>query len=550
MKKINPTKTSAWNRLAENAANGNKMRIAERIRQDKMQHLLHNITLDGLYFDYSRNLFDTEILSNLIQLATECKWRDDLASMRAGEAINQTEQRAVLHYMLRQFRDPGIVLQGKNIFSEVEQVRNKLKAFAESFYTGRRKGYTGKKLRQIVNIGIGGSDLGPAMVSEALKPYAASEIEIFYVSNVDAWQIHSVLAKLNAEECLVIIASKTFTTQETMANAALIKNWFLGQHEFKASDIAAHFIALSTNTEAVKEFGIQADNMFPFWDWVGGRYSVWSSIGLSCACTIGWNNFEQFLKGAERIDQHVNESDDAENIPLIMALLGIWYRNFMGAQSMAVLPYAQQLDRFADWLQQTDMESNGKSVDRNGEMVSYATGPVVWGAPGTNGQHAFFQLLHQGTDLIPCDFIGVKEASHPYMHMNDLLTSNYIAQTQALLQGKTKEQVMNENKTETFSEHVLPFRVFEGNKPVNVLVLDKLDPYHLGMLMALYEYKIFIQGSIWNIYSFDQWGVELGKQLAGPIAAALKRGSPEDSFDPATHALVELFGKTKSYFRK
>jgi glucose-6-phosphate isomerase len=430
----------------------------------------------------------------------------------------------------------------------VESVREQMKTFSKKLHSGEWKGYTGKKIRYIINIGIGGSDLGPYMVTEALKPYWQPDIECYFVSNVDASHIAEVLKKIDAEESLFLIASKTFTTQETMTNAQTARNWFLENAKDEAH-IAKHFVALSTNEKAVTAFGIDRNNMFPFWDWVGGRYSLWSSIGLSIALTIGYENFEALLKGAEATDEHFRTKPFGENIPVLMAVISLWYINFFGAQTEAILPYDQYLHRFAAYFQQGNMESNGKSVDRNGESVAYATGPIVWGEPGTNGQHAFYQLIHQGTILIPCDFIATAQTHNPIGDHHRILISNFFAQTEALMNGKSEEEVeqelLNAGKSEEEIARLAPFKIFEGNKPTNSILIKKITPFNLGSLIALYEHKIFTQGVIWNIFSFDQWGVELGKQLANKILPELKTSEPVTSHDVSTNGLVNAYKRMR-----
>lgn len=427
---------------------------------------------------------------------------------------------------------------------EVVRVRNQMQDFCRRVHNGEWRGYTGKKIKYIVNIGIGGSDLGPLMVTEALKPYWVEGIQPYFVSNVDATHIEETLKKINAEETLFLVASKTFTTQETMTNAHTARDWFLATAKDEAH-VAKHFVALSTNETAVTKFGIDKENMFQFWDWVGGRYSLWSAIGLSIALTIGYDNFEELLKGAEAADQHFRNTPFEKNIPVLMALIGIWHVNFFGAQSEAILPYDQYLHRFAAYFQQGNMESNGKSVDRNGNKVSYATGPIIWGEPGTNGQHAFYQLIHQGTVLIPCDFIAPAQSHNPTGDHHPKLLSNFFAQTEALMNGKSDAEVRAElekqGKSAEEIEKLAPFKVFEGNRPTNSILLKKVTPFSLGQLIAIYEHKIFVQGVIWNIYSFDQWGVELGKQLANKILPELDSDAPVNNHDASTNGLINTY---------
>lgn len=451
-----------------------------------------------------------------------------------------------MHTALRNFSDTPVTVDDADIMPEIREARQKMKSFCDKVHGGKWKGYTGKKIKNIVNIGIGGSDLGPVMVTEALRPYWMADIKAYFVSNVDSTHIVETLKDLNPEETLFLIASKTFTTQETMTNAHTARDWFL-QAAKKDKYVASHFVALSTNEKGVKDFGIAPENMFVFWDWVGGRYSLWSSIGLSIALTVGYDNFEQLLKGAESADRHFATADFQENIPVVMAMIGIWYTNFFGSETEAILPYDQYMHRFPAYFQQGNMESNGKHTDRNGKEVSYSTGPVVWGEPGTNGQHAFYQLIHQGTHLIPCDFIAPAISHNPVGDHHPKLISNFFAQTEALMNGKDAGQVADELKDNSMRasqmENLIPFKVFEGNKPTNSFLLKKITPYSLGSLIALYEHKIFVQGVIWNIYSFDQWGVELGKQLAQKVLPELESDKNIESHDSSTNGLIAAFKK-------
>lgn len=503
-----------------------------------------SLRLNEILFDYSKNIVTEETLDKLLKLAEACKVKDAREAMFSGEKINGTEDRAVLHVALRNFSDSSIMVDGKDVMQEVRATRKKMKHFCEKVHNGEWKGYSGKKIKNIVNIGIGGSDLGPVMVTEALKPYWIKGIQAFFISNVDGTQIIETLKNLDPDETLFTIASKTFTTQETMTNAHTARKWFLEKAKEK-KHVAKHFVALSTNKEGVEDFGIAPENMFEFWDWVGGRYSLWSSIGLSIALTIGYGNFEQLLKGAEATDHHFKRTDFKENIPVIMALIGIWYTNFFGSETEAILPYDQYMHRFPAYFQQGNMESNGKHVDRNGKKVTYSTGPIVWGEPGTNGQHAFYQLIHQGTHLIPCDFIAPAISHNPIGEHHPILISNFLAQTEALMNGKDAEQVREELEKEgmdkTKMEKLVPFKVFEGNKPTNSFLLKEITPFSLGSLIALYEHKIFVQGVIWNIYSFDQWGVELGKQLAKNVLPQLKDDEEVTSHDGSTNGLINKF---------
>jgi glucose-6-phosphate isomerase len=469
--------------------------------------------------------------------------------MFRGDKINETENRAVLHVALRNFSDNHFIVDGENVMPAVKKVLEQMKQFCDKIHQGNWKGFTGKKIKYIVNIGIGGSDLGPVMVTEALKPYWKKNIQTYFVSNVDGTHIAETLKKVKAEETLFLIASKTFTTQETMTNAHTARAWFLEHAGGNEAHIARHFAALSTNEKEVVNFGIAAENMFGFWDWVGGRYSLWSAIGLSIALTIGYDNFEELLKGAYSADEHVRKEKTSTNIPVIMALLGIWYTNFFGAQSEAILPYDQYMHRFAAYFQQGNMESNGKSVDRNGYEVNYATGPVIWGEPGTNGQHAFYQLIHQGTLIIPCDFIAPAISHNSIGDHHVKLLSNFFAQTEALMNGKTEEEVRSElekaGKTKEEIKKIMKFKVFAGNKPTNSFLVKKITPRSLGSLIAMYEHKIFIQGVIWNIFSFDQWGVELGKQLANQILPELQNDNEVSNHDSSTNGLINNFKKMR-----
>jgi glucose-6-phosphate isomerase len=484
----------------------------------------------------------------LVDLAKECQLEKCRSLFFSGAAINATEHRAVLHTALRNFSSQPIYVEGKNVMPEVKKVLRQMKSFCESIHNGKHRGYSGKRIKYIVNIGIGGSDLGPLMVTEALKPYWKKGVETYFVSNIDGSHIAETLKKVNAEETLFLIASKTFTTQETMTNAFTARNWFLKKAK-KESHIAKHFVALSTNEKEVLRFGIDSKNMFAFWDWVGGRYSLWSAIGLSISLTIGFKAFSDLLKGAHHIDKHFREATLKENMPVILALLGIWYTNFFGAQTEAILPYDQYLHRFPAYFQQGNMESNGKQTDRSGKPVQYATGPIIWGEPGTNGQHAFYQLIHQGTPLIPCDFIAAAQSQNPIGDHHEKLMSNFFAQTEALLNGKSAPQVKEELRKQGLSpqeiKKLTPFKVFKGNKPTNSILVKKLTPFALGELIALYEHKIFTQGVIWNIYSFDQWGVELGKQLANKILPELLDNKPIKSHDSSTNGLINAYKRMR-----
>ncbi|MEJ7913897.1 MAG: glucose-6-phosphate isomerase [Chitinophagaceae bacterium] len=545
---INPTTTTHWTALASHADLMQEVHLKDLFKSDPKRFDLYNFTLPDLFFDFSKNIINDETCRLLFGFARECRLEDARKAMFAGEQINETEQRSVLHVALRNFSGKPYYVAGKNVMEDVEKVRQQMKSCCSKIHSGEWKGYSGKKIKYIVNIGIGGSDLGPVMVTEALKPYWVPGIETYFVSNVDASHIMEVLKKIKAEETIFLIASKTFTTQETMTNAQTARRWFLDNGGTSES-IAKHFVALSTNEKDVTAFGIDKANMFVFWDWVGGRYSLWSAIGLSIALTIGYDNFEQLLKGAHESDQHFLETELEKNIPVWMALLSLWYVSFFDAQTEAILPYDQYLHRFAAYFQQGNMESNGKSIDRNGEPVTYATGPVVWGEPGTNGQHAFYQLIHQGTHLIPCDFIAPAQSHNPQTNHHAILLSNFFAQTEALMNGKEEEEVETEllasNKNEEEIARITSFKMFSGNRPTNSILLKKLTPFSLGQLVAIYEHKIFVQGVLWNIFSFDQWGVELGKQLANAILPQLEGNEAITSHDSSTNGLINQFKKMR-----
>jgi len=546
--KINPTSTAAWQLLKKHAEEMKTAHLREMFQADADRFKKYSLCIEDTVFDYSKNIISEKTISLLLQLAEECKLRDAINAMFNGDVINSTEKRSVLHVALRNFSGRPVYAEGNNVMPEVNKVLRKMKTFSNAVHSGKFRGYTGKKIKYIVNIGIGGSDLGPLMVTEALKPYKIGDIETYFVSNVDGTHITETLKKVNPEKTLFLIASKTFTTQETMTNAHTAREWFLKKAK-NEKHIAKHFVALSTNETEVVKFGIDKKNMFEFWDWVGGRYSLWSAIGLSISLTIGYKNFEQLLKGAHNADNHFNSISLDKNIPVLMALLGIWYTNFFGAQSEAILPYDQYMHRFAAYFQQGNMESNGKSIDRNGEAVDYATGPVIWGEPGTNGQHAFYQLIHQGTLLIPCDFIAPAQSHNPAGDHHVKLLSNFFAQTEALMNGKTEEEAEKElEKAGLTNEEIsslLPFKVFAGNKPTNSFLLKKVTPFTLGQLIALYEHKIFTQGIIWNIFSFDQWGVELGKQLANKILPELNTGDVVTNHDSSTNGLINAWKQMK-----
>lgn len=545
---INPTETAAWQRLTAHYLTMQAVHMKELFAEDPSRFEQFQIRINDILLDYSKNIITDETRSLLCSLANEVELKEAIHSMFRGDKINETEHRPVLHIALRNRSNSPIYVDGKDVMPEVHAVLDQIKSFSGKILDGSWKGFSGKPITDIVNIGIGGSDLGPLMVTEALKPFHRG-IRPHFVSNVDGTHIAETVKELNPETTLFIIASKTFTTQETMTNAETAKQWFLDKTK-NQGDVAKHFVAVSTNTNAVTQFGIAPENMFVFWDWVGGRYSLWSSIGLSIACTIGYEHFVQLLEGAHSADNHFKEQPFEKNIPVILALLGIWYTNFFDAHSEAILPYDQYLHRFAAYFQQGNMESNGKSVDRNGQPVFYQTGPIIWGEPGTNGQHAFYQLIHQGTKIIPCDFIAPAISHNPVGDHHDKLLSNYFAQTEALMVGKTEEQVEAELAAAGMNADQIrfhtPYRVFQGNRPTNSIMFKKLTPHTLGTLIALYEHKIFVQGVIWNIFSFDQWGVELGKVLAKKILPELSSPEQISSHDSSTNGLINYFKRLKS----
>lgn len=548
MRQINPTQTDAWKRLKDLSEKYKNLSISE-LFQEPERFERFSISLEDTLVDYSKNRLNEEIFDTLFDLARECELHKAIESMFAGEAINGTEGRAVLHTALRNQKGHPVYVDGEDVMPEINRVLEKMKVFSTKIQKGEWLGYTGKPIKNLVNIGIGGSDLGPVMVTEALKPYQSENLEIFFVSNVDGTHIAETLRKVEPETTLFFIASKTFTTQETMTNAHTARNWFL-DHAKDEKAVAKHFVALSTNQKGVEAFGIDPENMFEFWDWVGGRYSLWSAIGLPIACAIGFDNFEKLLAGAHSMDEHFRNSMFDRNIPVILAMIGIWNTNFLGATSEAILPYDQYLHRFAAYFQQGNMESNGKYVSRDGERVSYSTGPIIWGEPGTNGQHAFYQLIHQGTHLIPCDFIAPAISHNPIGDHHVKLLSNFFAQTEALMNGKSLEQVRSEmnkaGKSVEEIDRVAAHRVFEGNRPTNSILVKKITPYNLGMLIAMYEHKIFVQGVIWNIFSFDQWGVELGKVLASSILPELQSDAEVSSHDGSTNGLINAYKKMRS----
>jgi glucose-6-phosphate isomerase len=543
----NPIEAAAWQKLEMIFLTLQATHMRELFQEDPKRFEKFSIQFEDMLVDYSKNLLNEEALNLLLELAREVALKEAIDAMFRGEKINQTESRSVLHIALRNRSNTPVKVDGEDVMPEVNRVLDQVKKFSEQLHNGTWKGYTGKPIKQIVNIGIGGSDLGPVMVTEALRPYWTN-ITPFFVSNVDGTHIAETLKKVDPETTLFVIASKTFTTQETMTNAETARAWFLEQTQNKG-EVARHFVAVSTNQEAVTAFGIAPENMFVFWDWVGGRYSLWSSIGLSIVCTIGYENFVQLLEGGHAMDNHFRDTPFEKNIPVVLGMIGVWYNNFFGAASEAILPYDQYLHRFAAYFQQGNMESNGKSVDRKGNPVMYQTGPVIWGEPGTNGQHAFYQLIHQGTKMIPCDFLAPAISQNPIGDHHDKLLSNFFAQTEALMHGKTETEVRMElektGMSKTEIDFHTPFRVFEGNKPTNSILFKKLTPRTLGALIALYEHKIFVQGIVWNIFSFDQWGVELGKVLAKKILPELQNAGAVTAHDGSTNGLINYFKRLK-----
>jgi glucose-6-phosphate isomerase len=545
LQNTNPTKTLAWRNLQKHFQEMNTASMKEMFANDSTRTTKFHLQWNDFLVDFSKNIIDQETMSLLVELAKEVDLEEAIAQYFDGDLINQTENRAVLHTALRAKESAIIKVDGVNVIPEVFEVKNKIKSFTNEVVSGDRKGYTGKPFTDIVNIGIGGSDLGPVMVVEALQ-YYKNHLNVHFVSNVDGDHVNEVIKKLNPETTLFVIVSKTFTTQETLTNSETIKEWFL--KSASQEDVAKHFVAVSTNLQKVTEFGINPDNVFPMWDWVGGRFSLWSAVGLSISLAVGFDNYDQLLAGANEMDEHFKTADFDENIPVVLALLSVWYNNFFGAESEALIPYTQYLQKLAPYLQQGTMESNGKSVGRDGQTVDYQTGTIIWGEPGTNAQHAFFQLIHQGTKLIPSDFIGFVQPLYGNEDHHDKLMSNFFAQTEALMNGKTNEQVQAEFDKQGLSEEkakfLLPFKVFSGNKPTNTILIQKLTPKSLGSLIALYEHKIFVQGIIWNIFSYDQWGVELGKQLANSILDEIHSKKVNDH-DSSTAFLLKYFLKNK-----
>ncbi len=538
------TQSPAWQALVQHQKEIAGLHMRDLFAADPQRFQRFSIRWNDLLIDYSKNRITEKTMSLLVDLARQADvtgWRD---KMFRGEKINVTEQRPVLHIALRNRSNRPILVEGEDVMPAVNRVLAHMRAFTESVRSGTWKGYTGEAITDVVNIGIGGSDLGPVMVTEALKPYGHERLNVHFVSNVDGTHIAETVKRLNPATTLFIISSKTFTTQETITNAESARRWLLERAK-DSSAVARHFVAVSTNAKAVAAFGIDTKNMFEFWDWVGGRYSLWSAIGLSIALSIGMEKFEELLTGAHEMDEHFRTAPLEHNIPVILALLGVWYNNFFGCETHAIIPYDQYLHRFPAYLQQGDMESNGKRTTRSGQEVDYSTGPVIWGEPGTNGQHAFFQLLHQGTKLIPADFLAPMQSHNPIGNHHAILISNFIAQTEALMRGKTEAEARAELAAAGVGsaelEALLPHKIFPGNRPTNTIAFRKLTPRVLGQLIAMYEHKIFVQGIIWNINSFDQWGVELGKQLAKAILPELQGAAPPSDHDSSTTGLIEYF---------
>jgi glucose-6-phosphate isomerase len=541
--KINPMSTAAWEKLEDHYFSFKGTHMKELFEKDAARFQKYSLKFEEILVDFSKNIVDDKTRELLGKLAEECKLKSAVESMFSGEKINATENRAVLHVALRNRSNTPVLVDGIDIMPEVNAVLGQMKSFSEEVIYGGWKGYTGKTITDVVNIGIGGSDLGPLMVTEALKPYK-NHLNLHFVSNVDGTHIAETLKKVNPENTLFIIASKTFTTQETMTNANSARSWFLDSARDE-NFVKNHFVAVSTNEKEVAKFGIDTKNMFRFWDWVGGRYSLWSAIGLSIVLGIGFDNYIELLEGAHVMDNHFRNTEFDKNIPVILALFGIWYNNFFGAETEAILPYDQYMHRFSAYFQQGNMESNGKYVDRNGKPVGYQTGPIIWGEPGTNGQHAFYQLIHQGTKLIPCDFIAPALTHNRIGDHHKKLLANFFAQTEAMMIGKSEEIVVEElkaaGKTDDEIKALLPYKVFKGNIPTNSILIKKMTPRTLGSLIAMYEHKIFVQGIIWNIYSFDQWGVELGKQLAGNILPELNKSGEVTGHDESTNGLINAY---------
>ncbi|TBV28101.1 MULTISPECIES: glucose-6-phosphate isomerase [Meridianimaribacter] len=534
LKTINPTTTKSWKKLEEHFNNVKDVHMKQWFAQDAERANKMTIKWEDFYVDYSKNRITEETLNLLLELANEVDLKDAISKYFEGDIINETEGRAVLHTALRAPKTAEVLVGGENVIPEIYSVKEKIKDFTNKIVNAELKGYTGKAFTDVVNIGIGGSDLGPAMVVDSLS-YYKNHLTTHFVSNVDGDHVNEVIKNLNPETTLFVIVSKTFTTQETLSNATTIRKWFLEKAPDNA--VAKHFVAVSTNIEKVKAFGIDENNIFPMWNWVGGRFSLWSAVGLSISLSVGFENFDKLLQGAHKMDEHFKTEDFDKNIPVIAGLLSVWYNNFFNVETEAIIPYTQYLNQFATYLQQGIMESNGKSIDRSGEPVNYQTGTIIWGEPGTNSQHAFFQLIHQGTKIIPAEFIGFAESLHGNQDHQDKLISNFIAQTEALLNGKSKEQVIAEGAP----EKLVPFKIFEGNKPTTTILINQLTPESLGKLISLYEHKIFVQGVIWNIFSYDQFGVELGKQLANAILKDIDEKEIVNKHDASTLNLLKFY---------
>ena len=543
LQNTNPSSTAAWKAIQNHFESMKSVSMKNMFQEDPSRTSKFHIQWNDFLIDYSKNRINQETMDLLLNLANEVHLKEAIAAYFEGEAINRTENRAVLHTALRAPQNSVVTVDGQNVIPEIYEVKNKIKAFTNEVVNGIRKGYTGKAFTDVVNIGIGGSDLGPAMIVEGLQFYK-NHLNVHFVSNVDGDHVNEIIKKINPETTLFVIVSKTFTTQETLTNSETIRSWFL--KSAKQEDVAKHFVAVSTNIKKVTEFGIDAENVFPMWDWVGGRFSLWSAVGLSISLAVGFDNFDKVLKGANKMDEHFKTASFDKNIPVVLALLSIWYNNFFGAESEALIPYTQYLQKLAPYLQQGIMESNGKSIGRDGKPVNYQTGTIIWGEPGTNSQHAFFQLIHQGTKLIPTDFIGYVNSLYGNKDHHDKLMSNFFAQTEALLNGKTEAQVRDEFNQQGISsekaDYLTPFKVFEGNKPTNTILIDQLTPESLGALIAMYEHKIFVQGVIWNIFSYDQWGVELGKQLANSILDEINTKEVK-KHDSSTNFLLNYYLK-------
>ncbi len=541
MKNINPTQTKAWSKLSSQFEDIKSKEMKQMFAEDPKRAERFRIQWEDFYVDFSKNRIDKEVQNSLTALARECDLNAAIKAYFKGDAINETENRPVLHTALRAKENDEILVDGENVMPEVFAAKQKMKQFSEAIISGSKKGYSGLPFTDVVNIGIGGSDLGPVMITESLKFYK-NHLNVHYISNVDGDHVHQTLKDLNPETTLFLVVSKTFTTQETLSNANTARNWF--KKHAPADGVSKHFVAVSTNLERVTEFGIDPENVFPLWDWVGGRFSLWGAVGLSICLAVGYDQYQELLDGAYEMDQHFKNEDFENNIPVQLAMLSIWYNNFFKAETEAVIPYTQYLQKLPSYLQQAIMESNGKSVDRNGNSVDYQTGNIIWGEPGTNSQHAFFQLIHQGTKLIPADFIGFKTSLFGDRDHQDKLMANYFAQTEALLMGKTSEEVQKEFEekglSKDASEKLKPFKIFEGNKPTTSILIDKLTPKSLGKLVAMYEHKIFVQGVVWNIFSYDQWGVELGKQLASSILEEIEKSDVREH-DKSTKTLLNYY---------